>query len=487
MNKLYFFLGLCIFTVAANATVYYVKPGGTGDGSSWANAVGNIRHACEAAGYSGDEVRVAQGTYQFDGTTIQLVAGVTLKGGYTGDGDEVSGDASLTIFDASGIPVADATPFIESLTPTDDRSIVSGITFQGSKGGALVIRANTTLDNVIVKDNEISADGSAGVRVKLDFDGQEIRILNSQFSGNKITLRDAGAAIAVGGGSDEVGVADVLIKNCLIKENEAAVGSGGNWSAGISFGAYISESVKLNVVNTVFDSNSGISTGSGGTSYASAAIGTINSSSSNVSNVVLNIINCTLVNNTNSRPDDPTGNSAALHFRYMKANIYNTVCIGTTNGTTNNANANVYRGSSSKGVTISYSAYPSGTVTSSAVGNGNITSGIGALADVFAPDSYIPFATSPLVDAGSDVAGQFSDTDFLGKVIYGSKRDIGAYEYTGGTGLKPVVETGNVVATYYFNLQGVKIKAPTQNGIYLVKRVYDNGQAVTSKELTVKK
>ncbi|MDR1526212.1 MAG: hypothetical protein LBS46_00900, partial [Dysgonamonadaceae bacterium] len=83
--------------------------------------------------------------------------------------------------------------------------------------------------------------------------------------------------------------------------------------------------------------------------------------------------------------------------------------------------------------------------------------------------------------------GQFSDTDFLGNAIYGSKRDIGAYEYAGGTGLKPVIVEGKPVATYYYNLQGVKVTAPTQNGIYIVKTVYDNGRAITSKELIVKK
>jgi hypothetical protein len=170
----------------------------------------------------------------------------------------------------------------------------------------------------------------------------------------------------------------------------------------------------------------------------------------------------------------------------MKANIYNTVFVGNTNGASKNQN--VYVGSSSKGVSVSYSAFsPSVSVNDKATQVDNITSGIEALTDVFAPDSYIPFATSPLVDAGSATAVQFSDTDFLGNAIYGSKRDIGAYEYIGGTGLKPVIVEGKVVATCYFNLQGVKVTAPVQNNVYLVKRVYDNGQTVTSKELKVGK
>jgi hypothetical protein len=53
--------------------------------------------------------------------------------------------------------------------------------------------------------------------------------------------------------------------------------------------------------------------------------------------------------------------------------------------------------------------------------------------------------------------------------------------------LKPVIVEGKVVTTCYFNLQGVKVTAPVQNNVYLVKRVYENGQTVTSKELKVGK
>jgi hypothetical protein len=449
--------------------------------------MGNIRYACEAASNPGDEVRVAQGAYSFDGTTIQLVPGVTLKGGYIGNGDEASSDASLTILDASGVAAADAEPFLEGLIPTENRTIISGMTFQGSKVGALIIRANTTLDNIIVKDNEISGEGAAGVRVKLDFDGDEIRILNSLFTGNKITSADAGGAIVVGGESDETGLADVLIKNCLVKENEAAVETGGNWSAGVYFGGYINESAKLNIINTVFDSNSGVAA-TAGTSYACAAIGTKNSSSSSISNAALNIINCTAINNTNIREGAATSNSASFLFRYMAANIYNTVFVGNTNGSANNSNANIYIGGSTKGVSISNSAFtPDNTVTSSATRTDNITTGTETLADVFVPNSYIPFATSPLVDTGSATAGQFSDTDFLGKAIYGSKRDIGAYEYVGGTAIRPTAVKGEIIATYYLNLQGVKVGAPLESGVYLVKRVYDSGETVISKELTLRK
>jgi len=68
---------------------------GNNDGSSWANAFNYLQDALTAA-WSGDEIWVAQGTYKPDQgngiipgdrtATFQLKNGVTLKGGYAGEG-----------------------------------------------------------------------------------------------------------------------------------------------------------------------------------------------------------------------------------------------------------------------------------------------------------------------------------------------------------------------------------------------------------------
>ncbi len=78
--------------MAMTANVHYVKQGGTGDGTSWQNAMGNLQAAIAQA-QPGDEVWVAQGTYRPDSLirsnkptsrTFFLKDGVSLYGGFAG-------------------------------------------------------------------------------------------------------------------------------------------------------------------------------------------------------------------------------------------------------------------------------------------------------------------------------------------------------------------------------------------------------------------
>jgi len=88
------FLILSIFgnVLIEAKTIHYVKADGTGDGTSWANAAGNIQTMIDKA-VSGDEVWVAKGTYGPTTETIPrdarsktflLKAGVNIYGGFAG-------------------------------------------------------------------------------------------------------------------------------------------------------------------------------------------------------------------------------------------------------------------------------------------------------------------------------------------------------------------------------------------------------------------
>lgn len=86
-------LTFCLLAIQVNAkTVYYVKSGATGTGTSWSNASGSIQAMIDQAS-PGDEVWIAGGTYYPEkeyewsgskGRTFKLKTGVSLYGGFFG-------------------------------------------------------------------------------------------------------------------------------------------------------------------------------------------------------------------------------------------------------------------------------------------------------------------------------------------------------------------------------------------------------------------
>ncbi len=91
MKKIYSILTIYLTTIIANATIFYVVPNGAGnkDGTSWANAYGDIQTAIDAAASVATanapaEVWIAGGTY-YIATELSMKNNVGIYGGFKGN------------------------------------------------------------------------------------------------------------------------------------------------------------------------------------------------------------------------------------------------------------------------------------------------------------------------------------------------------------------------------------------------------------------
>lgn len=208
--------------------VLMVRAGAAGasDGSSWADAHGQLQAALAAAATGVDEIWVAAGTYT-PGTarsdTFQLVAGVTLVGGFAGD--ETAR---------------------EDRNPAVNETVLSGEI--GAEGRAYsVVRATAAggLDGFTVSggnaDDMMSKCYGGGMYVA----NASPSVLNCRFIGN---YGFYGGGMYVYGGSPTV-------INCVFSGNSGAYGGGLH-----CYGA----TAAPNVVNCTFSGNSSVN---GGGSY----------------------------------------------------------------------------------------------------------------------------------------------------------------------------------------------------------------------------
>ncbi len=193
MKQLIFILlGLISLTFQTNAAIRYVTPSGGGsfNGSSWGNAYPgtSLQTAINASG-SGDEVWVAQGTYVTTSGTDRTISfsmknGVTIYGSFTGTEITLS-ERNLTL----------------GLT-----SVLSGeIGISGISDNSYHVFSNSGLNNTAI------------------IDGFVVSHANDD--------RIPGSNVGLGGGfynegSGGSGTCSPIIRNCLIRDNEAGFGAG---------------------------------------------------------------------------------------------------------------------------------------------------------------------------------------------------------------------------------------------------------------------
>ncbi|MDR1120718.1 MAG: right-handed parallel beta-helix repeat-containing protein [Dysgonamonadaceae bacterium] len=446
------------FVVAASAKTYYVTPTGTGDesGTSWTNALSDIQAAIDAASEN-DVIWVAQGTYAL-AATLTGKSGVNVYGGFSGSEitlDQRRLDPSLTILDGGGSKRVVATGELTSET------VWSGFTIQNGRvtppnstvtaancGGGILMRANATLDNCIVRNNTSQNETTTanniaiGGGIQLWLGNGTITIRNCKVTSN--TACGRGAGIMVGdANSTNVGTCTVNIENSEITSNTNNIlgqNNGNGYNAqGPAIATWNSAgNITLNVKNTLISGNK--TPGNGGGGWHGSALFVANTTPT------VNIVNSTITKNA--------GESAIYFYANTKIYIYNSIFWENRSFTGTLRNLEIRDASShpkafkNNIITAATGSYNGGSFTPDAT---NITTPEDADSAAIFAENWRLSSTSTAIDAGSTVADQYTVTDITGRSIKNGTRDIGAYEYAAPLVIAP---NGTVNTDYDANTHG---------------------------------
>lgn len=169
------------FTPLEGARRIYIRPGTTGDGTSWSDALGNLAVAM-AAGRPGDEIWVAAGTYTptVPGgsrlISFVLTPGITVLGGFNGTeslAEQRDWEANTTVLsgDLNGNDIYSEDTPVALQTLSDNsfhilrggqNAILDGFIVRGGtalsspprhQGGGMLNSSNPTLRNLIFENN----------------------------------------------------------------------------------------------------------------------------------------------------------------------------------------------------------------------------------------------------------------------------------------------------------------------------------------------
>lgn len=167
--------------VATGNQVWYVYPNGQGnaDGSSWSNAMANIKDAIAAA-VSGDVIYVMEGSYPLV-SPVTLKAGVSMYGGFTDEGRSWATRSPFlhrSTFDASGLAVG------FSKGDGSGASVVNGIAFRNMKGPSSFNTMKFCVLEQVSGSWTVVADGCLlkNCGIKISGDIRNSTVLNSSFS-----------------------------------------------------------------------------------------------------------------------------------------------------------------------------------------------------------------------------------------------------------------------------------------------------------------
>lgn len=228
---------------AVAPAVWFVKVGGTGNGTSWDQAFGDLQTALDAA-RMGDQIWVAGGTYYPKGNQIgsdartvhfRMKNGVAIYGGFSGTESRLEQrdiHANRTIFSGDIDPFGDEDAyhvFYHKGLKLNASAVLDGVTISGGRadaakgpdhnrgGGMFNETSSPTLRNVVFTDNRASLLGGGMYNER-----SNPVLTNVTFTGNAVH------AIANGNGGGMANVAsEPTLINVTFSGNTASADGGG--------------------------------------------------------------------------------------------------------------------------------------------------------------------------------------------------------------------------------------------------------------------
>jgi hypothetical protein len=201
--------------------IIYVRQGGSGNGRSWANAMGNLQNAIHVPGV--EQVWVAKGTYQpASGESFSMKRGVVIYGGFPDNNNSAGLDdrdwkAHLTTLQGNGSSVVKNEN--NTLTPAD---ILDGFTITGGNtqagGGILNVESSPSYINLVIAQNTATIYAGGMMITGISRSSSAPRLTNVLIHGNT-------AGYAVGG---VINNSSPLLTNVTISGNSSPI-FGNEW------------------------------------------------------------------------------------------------------------------------------------------------------------------------------------------------------------------------------------------------------------------
>ncbi|TRW23546.1 T9SS type A sorting domain-containing protein [Flavobacterium zepuense] len=250
MKKNYVLLIFTFFILApCYSAIIYVKPDGSGNGTSWANAYGSLSTALQNA-LSGDEIWVKQGTYK-PTTGLDANASFTFKNGVKVYGGFIGIETTLT----ARADVSGTTTFLSGLLSTS----VHSKTILKVKNSLSDLNL---LDGFTIRDAHwvmtAAQNGGAGVQVI----ASKIELKNVHINHNTIELINvlpyANSDSLIGGAGIYSRQSDIKLRNVHVKDNNlnmsytTIVNNGGSQGSGA--GIFVLKG-KINFKKGTIDNN----------------------------------------------------------------------------------------------------------------------------------------------------------------------------------------------------------------------------------------